>query len=53
MYLTSRHFLNNFFLCLLLNWCYLQFEDPLDAEDAIRGRDGYNFDGCRIRVIDF
>ncbi|EPB68039.1 hypothetical protein ANCCEY_12876 [Ancylostoma ceylanicum] len=21
-----------------------------DAEDAVRGRDGYDFDGCRIRV---
>ncbi|GAV92575.1 RRM_1 domain-containing protein [Cephalotus follicularis] len=31
-------------------YCFLEFEDPLDAEDAIRGRDGYNFDGCRIRV---
>ncbi|KAG8503816.1 hypothetical protein CXB51_001892 [Gossypium anomalum] len=31
-------------------FCFVEFEDPLDAEDAIRGRDGYNFDGCRIRV---
>ncbi|GLT41936.1 hypothetical protein SLA2020_159620 [Shorea laevis] len=31
-------------------YCFVEFEDPLDAEDAIRGRDGYNFDGCRIRV---
>ncbi|KAK8567863.1 hypothetical protein V6N13_105811 [Hibiscus sabdariffa] len=29
---------------------FYKFEDPSDAEDAIRGRDGYNFDGCRIRV---
>lgn len=28
----------------------LQFEEARDAEDAIRGRDGYNFDGCRLRV---
>ncbi|KAE8720596.1 Serine/arginine-rich-splicing factor SR34 [Hibiscus syriacus] len=29
---------------------FYKFEDPRDAEDAIRGRDGYNFDGCRLRV---
>lgn len=29
----------------------LQFENARDAEDAIRGRDGYNFDGCRLRVL--
>lgn len=28
----------------------IQFENARDAEDAIRGRDGYNFDGCRLRV---
>jgi arginine/serine-rich splicing factor 1/9 len=28
----------------------LQFEDYQDAEDAIRGRDGYDFDGHRLRV---
>lgn len=28
----------------------LQFEDARDAEDAIRGRDGYDFDGHRLRV---
>ncbi|KAL2893404.1 Serine/arginine-rich splicing factor SR30 [Bienertia sinuspersici] len=27
-----------------------KFEDPRDAQDAIRGRDGYNFDGCLLRV---
>lgn len=27
-----------------------QFEDSRDADDAIRGRDGYDFDGCRLRV---
>ncbi|XP_040936421.1 serine/arginine-rich splicing factor SR34A isoform X4 [Gossypium hirsutum] len=31
-------------------FCFVEFEDPRDAEDAIRGRDGYNFDGCRLRV---
>lgn len=30
--------------------CLLQFEDAQDAEDAIRGRDGYDFDGHRLRV---
>lgn len=29
---------------------HVQFEDPQDAEDAIRGRDGYDFDGYRLRV---
>lgn len=28
----------------------LQFEDRRDAEDAIYGRDGYEFDGYRLRV---
>jgi len=28
----------------------VDFDDPRDAEDAIRGRDGYNFDGYRLRV---
>lgn len=27
-----------------------QFEEARDAEDAIRGRDGYDFDGNRLRV---
>ncbi|KAG0587484.1 hypothetical protein KC19_2G167800 [Ceratodon purpureus] len=31
-------------------YCFLEFEDARDAEDAIRGRDGYNFDGNRLRV---
>ncbi|KAM1490389.1 hypothetical protein ACFXTO_033524 [Malus domestica] len=26
------------------------FEDPRDADDAIYGRDGYDFDGVRLRV---
>ncbi|RRT82671.1 hypothetical protein BHM03_00002176, partial [Ensete ventricosum] len=29
---------------------FYKFEDPRDADDAIRGRDGYNFDGHRLRV---
>ncbi|MBA0652011.1 hypothetical protein Goklo_019299 [Gossypium klotzschianum] len=32
-------------------FCFVEFEDPRDAEDAIRGRDGYNFDGCRLRRL--
>ncbi|XVF41862.1 hypothetical protein PTKIN_Ptkin01aG0314600 [Pterospermum kingtungense] len=31
-------------------YAFVEFEDSRDAEDAIRGRDGYNFDGCRLRV---
>ncbi|KAF8392590.1 hypothetical protein HHK36_022935 [Tetracentron sinense] len=31
-------------------YAFVQFEDAHDAEDAIRGRDGYNFDGHRLRV---
>lgn len=31
-------------------YCFVEFEGSRDAEDAIRGRDGYNFDGCRLRV---
>ncbi|XP_052298594.1 serine/arginine-rich splicing factor SR30-like isoform X6 [Citrus sinensis] len=31
-------------------YAFLEFEDYRDAEDAIRGRDGYNFDGYRLRV---
>ncbi|ONK75820.1 uncharacterized protein A4U43_C03F20910 [Asparagus officinalis] len=27
-----------------------QFESARDADDAVRGRDGYNFDGYRLRV---
>lgn len=31
-------------------FCFVEFESARDADDAIRGRDGYNFDGCRLRV---
>ncbi|KAH0864594.1 hypothetical protein HID58_081805 [Brassica napus] len=31
-------------------YCFVEFEHARDAEDAIDGRDGYNFDGCRLRV---
>ncbi|KAJ9567990.1 hypothetical protein OSB04_003956 [Centaurea solstitialis] len=29
---------------------FYKFEEALDAKDAIRGRDGYDFDGHRLRV---
>lgn len=35
---------------LLYHIYVLKFEDARDAEDAIYGRDGYNFDGHRLRV---
>ncbi|KAK1419249.1 hypothetical protein QVD17_28413 [Tagetes erecta] len=31
-------------------FAFVEFEDARDAEDAIRGRDGYKFDGQRLRV---
>ncbi|KAF5204239.1 Serine/arginine-rich-splicing factor SR34 [Thalictrum thalictroides] len=31
-------------------YAFVEFEDSRDAEDAIRGRDGYSFDGHRLRV---
>ncbi|XP_030474512.2 serine/arginine-rich splicing factor SR30-like isoform X2 [Syzygium oleosum] len=31
-------------------YAFVEFEDPRDAEDAIRGRDGCKFDGYRLRV---
>lgn len=31
-------------------FAFVEFEDPLDARDAIRGRNGYDLDGYRLRV---
>ncbi|KAG2312073.1 hypothetical protein Bca52824_023630 [Brassica carinata] len=31
-------------------YAFVEFEDPRDAEDAIHGRDGYDFDGHCLRV---
>ncbi|GAB2273315.1 hypothetical protein Dimus_008114 [Dionaea muscipula] len=31
---------------------FVEFEDERDAEDAVRGRDGYDFDGNRLQVSD-
>ncbi|RHY25747.1 hypothetical protein DYB32_008127 [Aphanomyces invadans] len=31
-------------------FAFIEFDHPRDAEDAIRGRDGYEFDGQRLRV---
>lgn len=31
-------------------YAFIAYEDARDAEDAIRGRDGYKFDGYRLRV---
>jgi arginine/serine-rich splicing factor 1/9 len=30
-------------------FCFITFDDIRDAEDAVRGRDGYYFDGGRLR----
>ncbi|KAF0927683.1 hypothetical protein E2562_035601 [Oryza meyeriana var. granulata] len=31
-------------------YAFVEFENPHDAQDAIYGRDGYDFDGHRLRV---
>jgi len=31
-------------------FAFIEFQDSRDAEDAVRGRDGYDFDGHRLRV---
>lgn len=31
-------------------YAFLEFEEPRDAEDAVRGRDGHDFGGQRLRV---
>ncbi|KAH7676625.1 splicing factor arginine/serine-rich 1/9 protein [Dioscorea alata] len=31
-------------------YAFIEFEDSRDADEAIHGRDGYNFDGHRLRV---
>ncbi|KAI5071134.1 hypothetical protein GOP47_0013385 [Adiantum capillus-veneris] len=31
-------------------FCFVEFEDARDAEDAVRGRDGIKYDGSTIRV---
>jgi len=49
----TKFLINIFFppLRIILTYAWLlQFEDAQDAEDAIRGRDGYDFDGHRLRV---
>ena len=33
-----------------LAFAFIQYEDPRDAEDAIRGRDGYRLAGQRLKV---
>jgi len=48
----SHVYLDPFFYLYVLN-IKMQFEDARDAEDAIQYRDGYNFDGFRLRVSTF
>ncbi|KAG5567732.1 hypothetical protein RHGRI_003055 [Rhododendron griersonianum] len=43
-------FIGNFMCNIICNIFFSQFEESRDAEDAIRGRDGYDFDGNRLRV---
>ena len=49
-WIYSKH---NLFLSSIKFFFFLfcKFDNARDAEDAIKGRDGYNFDGCRLRVI--
>jgi arginine/serine-rich splicing factor 1/9 len=30
-------------------YAFVTYDDPRDAEDAVRGRDGYPFDGGRLK----
>lgn len=31
-------------------FAFVEFEDPRDADDAVKARDGYDYDGYRLRV---
>ncbi|KAL3244293.1 hypothetical protein MRX96_018914 [Rhipicephalus microplus] len=31
-------------------FAFVEFDDPRDAEDAVQARDGYDYDGYRLRV---
>merc|ERR1739838_204669 len=31
-------------------FAFVEFDDPIDAQDAVDGRDGYKFDGYKLRV---
>ena len=31
-------------------FAFIEYDSSRDAEDAVRGRDGYDFDGNRLRV---